>query len=507
MPPPNLPPELWMKIFTQSVTSSFQDTLRSSFAVWEFSPGSFQWSSSPWEISRVCRNWRNIISAMPELWSSIEISSFAPGPNIVPFLDLYLKRSRGRGLDVVIMTDDSNNRSDHKDQHFLEAASFLMQHKARFQKLVMVIRFDDFPWGDYSLEHPVFPILESVCLGGDGELFPAPRQFWEGIRTAPKLHNVTLSYSLVLSTDNFLHILANSQVELLEIHNIFSLEDGFHSFRRLFPTLNKIETLKICDCTDAAMEAPFSPRLRNQALRALSIEQNDRPHEYLSSLELPSLETLLLSCIHLDSIFKAPPLHWVSDLFRILQRFPSLQRLSFHFNIEDEIRRQSNPARLVELLQFLPNLTALDARITGGGGSCSTNLLLALVSRSGLGRRLKSLRLNEADCHLDSDLILRHIMALETRVAKSKDPRDGNAIAQLSDVRLLFGFRPQRRSAEMTEFESLDRKMQLLELVGTKCALFRCFEKDFESSSFFVMGSKSLEDPAVHAFDRLHVSI
>ncbi|KAG7086951.1 hypothetical protein E1B28_002868 [Marasmius oreades] len=398
------------------------------------------------------------------------IYSFAP--NILPILNLSLQRSAGKAL--VLHVDATKDSKTHSG--FAEIVSLLMQHKARFREVSL--RWDHtFPWNaNHFLEQgPIFPLLKRVRLNCRNST--APYWFWEGIRCAPVLEAVTLSSLTTAARD----ILANSQIRLLEIEDLAIFKKGFYDFREFLSTLHRIETMRICDCRHTqSLGAPFMRPLKNESLRTLALKDIEPPYHFLSSLELPSLETLVLME---EEPVEMPPRRIVSDLFATLQQFPSLHRLSFHFHLT----QYHDSTQLVKLLHCLPNLTTLEVRVkavdessfrkkcpTEGSDSCTLNLLFTLASTPSLGRKLKTLYLQgSTENHfLDAGLLYRVVEALEMRVALSKESLDGGVepVAQLTDLRI-SDYAWGGRKLVKTQIAYLNKKLEQLEVEGTTCAI------------------------------------
>ncbi|KAF9254917.1 hypothetical protein L218DRAFT_1082110 [Marasmius fiardii PR-910] len=464
---PHLPPEVWIKIFKQSLVSDPDDitnkfslaAVENDFPIEDWQAFYYELITTPYEISRVCRLWRSIITDLPEVWSSfiLECSPTGAGQNIVPLIKLYLERSKDWGLRVHIYSDYFEDRPEYVNDHnYFAAASFLMQHRDRFQDFSLHMSnqaFNYFSWGPYLPEHPIFPNLERVKLGGYGE-WAAPAWLWEGIKNAPRLQKVSLT-GVRLSSHLSDALLADSPITELEIRNIsHTLERRFQDFRIFLPTLRKMETLKITDCYEPgyqSLETPLSPPLKSDSLRNLIIEENDKPHNLFLSLDLPSLQSLTLSGS--KRVFMLP--QEVSRLFSILSRFTSLRHLVLHINLN---RKQNNdPKQLTEFVEKLPNLTALDVTIRGGGGGCSYMLLIALASAPSLGRRLHRLYLSETECLPDFDLLNLFLDTLEIRVGASRrietrNSHEGVLPAELTDVTLILGSLTSEISESQIEY-------------------------------------------------------
>ncbi|KAF8186651.1 hypothetical protein BJ912DRAFT_927001 [Pholiota molesta] len=101
-----------------------------------FSPGTYtpiiseSSSATPFPLSNVNRQWRDIINNTPALWRSITV--VAPHPNLLYRAELWLERSRNYSLDIAIMqyhiTEEISDATD-------KLLAMFAVHKARWRSV------------------------------------------------------------------------------------------------------------------------------------------------------------------------------------------------------------------------------------------------------------------------------------------------------------------------------------------------------------------------------------
>ncbi|KAL0566507.1 hypothetical protein V5O48_015505, partial [Marasmius crinis-equi] len=201
----------------------------------------------------------------------------------------------------------------------------------------------------------------------------------------------------------------------------------------------------------------------------------DDPHGVLQLLQLPLLETLMLSG---SAGRKLHPPEFTS-LLPIIHKFASVTRFSFYFGLN---MAEQNP--LIEIVKVLPNLTALDARIRGGEGNWGVEFFSSLASSPFFASQLSSLSLHEEDCDINISLATQLVCHLETRVARGT--------TKLTDVRLAF-----ECDGVGSGGHELDRRLRDLEVRGTKVAIFStCGRTAPWGRRSIVLGSASLATPS-----------
>ncbi|KDR69775.1 hypothetical protein GALMADRAFT_160269 [Galerina marginata CBS 339.88] len=198
-----LPPELLQAIFVQTLLPQ------------SYGKGfSMSVTQLPWELSQVCRLWRNIALSTPELWRQLPTirleGSKSKRKSYLKFLIEILKRSGGMSLDihidgrvcsryphpaVDILTPHSNRFRKLKIDATHDILPSLNKIKGQFsslQRLVLVLCFDPYPISDAdNLTFDLFeiaPKLDDVFLAGPtgNFIFPSNQLVRYSQRAVPK---------------------------------------------------------------------------------------------------------------------------------------------------------------------------------------------------------------------------------------------------------------------------------------------------------------------------------
>ncbi|KAL0059622.1 hypothetical protein AAF712_013634 [Marasmius tenuissimus] len=345
-----LPVEVWMTIFDLCMSQS------------HLSVSKLKWNkvvAMPYTLSHVCSRWRNIVISFPTLWSSIDINLYALDRDIIPILDNYLTYSAyGRGLDAVIRfrasleqgnTSTSTNMNDGWTVHASKAFSLLMLRLSSFHTLSLFGFSPQHFLRVNEIKPLALPRLRSLVLGL--ALPTEPNCLWSALQRAHNLTGLTFGTELRLRSAGTIEILSHSQVRMLDIRNIWSFEAQYEDILTLLPTLRSLETLKlggVHNLHDRVVELPKAATSYTLKSLSLTFRDSESVSALLQSLELPSLESISLSCntsVNSSSIF-----------ISTLRRFSTLESLSLNFDIDEY-----GVTALNNLISFLPELFSLDS--------------------------------------------------------------------------------------------------------------------------------------------------
>ncbi|KAK7029354.1 hypothetical protein VNI00_014608 [Paramarasmius palmivorus] len=274
-----LPPELWTRIFSYVCHSKEPYYYTLHIDDDKGPPAAIA-------ISQVCSRWRNIVCAIPRLWSSIYMNAKAQlfsrrGVKVGHLIQTYLSRSKGCHLKIAIVDDAIEvpvwRGLWPKPQ--LATLNLLLQQAIRCEVLHLRIR-----WLPMDLP-PVFfnlPRLREL----HAVLEVSNRSATWISNTLEKAPNVS-----VLSVYSLSNTVSSAFGQLTSLA-ISELND-IPSLQRLLSTHRKITTLAIWEIRQNARQAPGPVKLPH--IKALRIGPFSASPEYvtpmLDSLILPSLAT------------------------------------------------------------------------------------------------------------------------------------------------------------------------------------------------------------------------
>jgi hypothetical protein len=175
------PPEILEEIFLH-VVSGYQRS--ASIPLLDISAGystsSYLSRSSPYSISHVSRQWRNIVLRLPHLWTHIGVVN-ANTNDIIQLLEEWLHRARSLPLSFSFFEDDPNCHSAAKVvlafflNHIHRCVSFEMILKVPLRKLLIdrrvpqtqapVLLESVFVWLDEPDASSEVSVLSSLLLG------------------------------------------------------------------------------------------------------------------------------------------------------------------------------------------------------------------------------------------------------------------------------------------------------------------------------------------------------
>ncbi|KAJ8076101.1 hypothetical protein PM082_022086 [Marasmius tenuissimus] len=399
-----LPVEVWMTIFDLCMSQSH-------LSVSKFKRNKVV--AMPYTLSHVCSRWRNIVISFPTLWSAIDINLYALDRDIIPILDNYLTYSAyGRGLDAVIRfrasleqgnTSTSTNMNDGWTVHASKAFSLLMLRLSSFHTLSLFGFSPQHFLKVNEIKPLALPRLRSLVLGL--ALPTEPNCLWSALQRAPNLTGLTFGTELRLRSAGTIEILSHSQVRMLDIRNIWSFEAQCEDILTLLPTLRSLETLKlggVHNLHDRVVELPKAATSYTLKSLSLTFRDSESVSALLQSLELPSLESISLSCntsVNSSSIF-----------ISTLRRFSTLESLSLNFDIDEY-----GVTALKNLIPFLPELFSLDARLREPSHHQQTwilDLFTVLISHA---HQLQHLTLTDLDCPLTLQIVEQTVSLLEVK--------------------------------------------------------------------------------------------
>ncbi|KAK1227637.1 hypothetical protein PQX77_009350 [Marasmius sp. AFHP31] len=454
-----LPVEVWKVIFDLYMSGLHLSVSKS------------EWNkvvAMPYTLSHVCSRWRNIVISFPTLWSAIEINLYALDRDIVPILDGYLTYSAyGRGLDAIIRfrasleqgknTSTSTNMNDGWTVHASDAFSLLMRRLSNFHTLSLFGFSPRHFLGVDEIEPLTLPRLRSLVLGL--ALPTEPNCLWSAIQRAPNLTGLTFGTGLRLRSAGTTELLSHSQVRVLDIKNIRSFESQCEDIMTLLPTLRNLDTLKLGGIGDLHDHIVDVPAATSYTLKSLSLTFRDSESVFalLQSLDLPSLESISLSCnTHVNS----------SSIFiSALRRFATLESLSLHFDIDEY-----GATALNNLIPFLPELFSLDARLREPDHYQQTWILDLFTALIDHAHQLQYLTLTDFDCPLTLQVIEQLVSMLEAKYKTFPPNPNPDPEKPWMAIHLIFGAWC-RSTANLFARAKFNERLGILDENGIRCLI------------------------------------
>ncbi|KAJ6467470.1 hypothetical protein DFH09DRAFT_1381452 [Mycena vulgaris] len=324
------------------------------------------------KLSQVCRDWRILTLAMPDLWNSLQVvvDTTLPDPDtrikkMNDGLKAWLPRSRSLPLTISVMVDEFG----HGDP------SILLQTLVEVSRRWLNIRF---LLPSYSSLHPLgtlspddVPMLKTISIDsgiqmGSFQNGPPPHATFMSFASAPNIHNV----SIRRPTNSFRYPLNWEELRNLSIGDEgLRTRQNASSFITALPLLSrcsKLETLTmpIYDFADITLPAP----LRLARLRRLCIVDCTKNGTTTSGTTNFFGHTVLPNLRHLEyAAFKHRPIPLT--FLRTLRAPEELTSLSLSVSLSTDF--------LADGLRLLPMLQDLIIhRPTGDSQGCQLFSLL-----------------------------------------------------------------------------------------------------------------------------------
>ncbi|KAI3615641.1 hypothetical protein WG66_011820 [Moniliophthora roreri] len=313
-------------------------------------------------LSQVCHLWRSILHRRPRLWSSLAIEVNGLRKDISSLLELYLRKSTGHPLTMMIRewrpkADNMDNMEDHLGRNGDGVFRKLSKEWSRCRILKLMLFSPKLLTEDYfgTLPDSTFPALTSLHTNFM-ELRSDNRWFWNSIRFAPNLTDVR-SYG-IWSHD----ALPYQQLTSLEVSGTID-QSSFHYL------LSNCKQLRSFSGRTRQHEAPLANGTSSMPvvskvmvypnLQSLILQNGgsiDMFYDLLTSITFPSLVTLKLdfSTFGVKEVWNHMP------LLAMLQRSACpLRELSLRFFFTSSSGLDSGGITILPAFDF-------------SGGSCRT---------------------------------------------------------------------------------------------------------------------------------------
>ncbi|KAL0569142.1 hypothetical protein V5O48_012830 [Marasmius crinis-equi] len=300
----------------------------------------------PITLSHVCSFWRDIVTAFPRAWASINVRIWNLSQKDVDAIGIFLEKSQNSLLTIRVERFDEDPPPSNSDQAVWK---LLGNHSSRVQHLILGGDHHDTFQSSFGSD-VTFPMLETYT--------GAPFNFddlhwWQAIHAAPLLKTVTASTLHPRSTLPY-HQLTTLILEDMNPGELLGLA-------HILPDCVELQHLSIeCVCpeTESLNFTPFQAC----SVRTLLISESYKLDidssmllDFLDALTMPSLETFRLDCTDLST-----DSGWPASLLRMLDRCAgSLRTLSIWLSREG-ISMVNSDRHLRGLLERVSNLTTFE---------------------------------------------------------------------------------------------------------------------------------------------------
>ncbi|KAJ7167830.1 hypothetical protein C8R46DRAFT_1218748 [Mycena filopes] len=295
----------------------------------------------PTIASQVCRLWRNLALATPDLWTTIRISEDLAS---VDAAALYISRTRNRLLDITITLPPNSGCIDYD---FDRVLNILGPHRRRWRTFALHV-------GEREM-HQVSVFLQSKDPKEFAQLtyLHVAEGIMGGFRVpqlprlqAVRVQDIDTIVSVVGERMEALHTL-----DIISASEIVCYASGESSFQRAVELMPHLTTLVLREFQHAPRQAFELPTIRSLAVQFISF--GPWSLELLSDwFKAPNLEYIELQNMHFqprdeNSIWVGVPSTWEKP------QFPSLRTLRL-------VDATLTPRRLALLEVLCPNITALE---------------------------------------------------------------------------------------------------------------------------------------------------
>ncbi|KAL0568865.1 hypothetical protein V5O48_013106 [Marasmius crinis-equi] len=337
-----LPVELWGIIFGH-VCSEKWGGYRYSLIINHFLDKTL--FTPPLILSQVCARWRNMVTSIPQLWSSIHLDLTAPFDVHLPIYT-YLTNSKNCPLRISIAL----YFSAPSEQGAVAWSTLSSQ-------LYRCIHLSVYSWcGLPAIQDLAFPMLEYVSLDHQFATHHDDDGYsWlsQALQRAPKLTKVFASTPC--------SAIPYPQLTSLEVRSLDPLVSGLEKLLHFLSTCQRLESLIIHDISvhghgdlgthTSDVKLPLLGKLA--LLEDSERDPNPAVHAFLASLTMPSLVDLRLRD------YKWPDSRLLSI---IAQRSPRIERLALNgCGAPEEILKPSKNDSSAPLISFLRRLSYLRA--------------------------------------------------------------------------------------------------------------------------------------------------
>lgn len=235
---------------------------------------------APLVLIRVCSQWRELIMAMPSLWSSISIT--VPKSSYIPLTKFWLSRTGECPLSIRL---HQSSRPDEMENNATQAIlSILLLHSYHWRQVDLFFSSPGIQYPINSLTTLSIPLLEDLSLDLKSTRKDSKvDQIWRKFHSAPRLQRLYWH-----SPDNELPRYAPwARLTYLNFENDVHVDV-------LLDSLQACESLELLDVVVDSPLAPSVPikSLTLERLRHLKIVFLTGVHYLYDNISLPSLTSL-----------------------------------------------------------------------------------------------------------------------------------------------------------------------------------------------------------------------
>lgn len=399
----HLLPELLLDIFDLAVHSFFdpeqpspssgQTGAETALAIFkddsypqsQLQPGIIAHETNPFtpiHLSHVCKDWREMTLAAPELWSSIYIANGSPGT--VKLFRHWLHQAGSRPLELVFRDTGVTSNTESGRDAVVEMLKIAAAHSEQWKSFKVRLLDLCLPLDDVieALRGIATPKLEAIALSFNmsaisrGDFTDA----WIPLVTnSPNLKHLQM-WSAMDYSEEFLAIVPFSRLTTITLPMVmFSRNSRFIESLR---TCKVLENMSVSledepwgEAMDMVLQPPISgaDAISIPSLRHLNLVGNRQLTTLLTNFHLPSLQTL---SIHTK--YERYSGRTIADVYLALEDLLTRSECQIHsFTIRDEDESNFEP-RLLSTLQHPAFRSLRELRIGGIVGEDTLKQLTAV---------------------------------------------------------------------------------------------------------------------------------
>ncbi|KAL0567901.1 hypothetical protein V5O48_014087, partial [Marasmius crinis-equi] len=308
----------------------------------------------PLLLSRVCHQWKRVISDFPAIWSSIGVDLHSLSASNLPTLEAFLTKARGQPLRLRL---EGNDGAGYYWDHNLASDIRRLLCRAFSQSQHLEISHTFLGSFNFEGEALSFPLLRSLTFGNHG--LSMDHHFTQAqigaLLSAPSLTKLFIDDLKMMGASNLPSTIMSLQCwEPLDIEDLDSVAHA----------LPRLKELKITLEDNGVLEGHNNQPLAFPRLESLEIESDlaDPAGLLLNRLIVPSLTNLAFSFGQpISDEDDSLPRTFVSSLVGLLQRSGcSLRSFSLLSPFDDLSYDIDYRTRWIsDILRLSPHLTSL----------------------------------------------------------------------------------------------------------------------------------------------------
>ncbi|KLO15935.1 hypothetical protein SCHPADRAFT_995437 [Schizopora paradoxa] len=345
----NILPDVLFEIFQRCVPSDMSDV---------------SLTTSPFNLSRVCRSWRHLALERTSLWATMKLQHdgvrFVHLARTKRAWKLWLRRSAAASLTAGIYSDRILDGDDNDAFAEIVEMTFAEQHRWK-DISIWCNSFTASPWRTLHLN--ASPHLEFLQLRNQIPLFALPGCSRNEIsidisEQAHTMHTLSLGGAIYLSPS--VGLLPNLHTIYIQAHcasprsSALTIQD-FFKFILSAPNLTRIYASLI----STTSEIDFLPTVTLPHLRHLQLSIYGFLEHLLGALTCPTLEELYIS--FLDEVSKSREI-WDAVIDMLSRSRPPLRYLTLDSSASHYSGSLRREDQILLILRYTPDLRSMSIR-------------------------------------------------------------------------------------------------------------------------------------------------